>query len=364
MTRYSDRPVKTFSIGFEERSYSELGHASRVSERFGTDHHELVVRPDVRHLFEDVVTHFDEPFGDSSAVPTFLVSQLAREHVTVALSGTGGDELFAGYERYWAIPLGKAYGSVPRPARRLMSGLLNLAPSGHSKKSFVHRARRFVASADEDLLTQHRGVISLFPSEERRNLYTHDWQWVLESSAEDPLESRFRSSDAVSDLDRLLDVDTGTLLADDYLVKDDRMSMAHSLELRVPLLDHTLVEFAASLPPHLKLRGLKTKYLLRSVAGDLIPKAILKRPKQGFELPIASWLGHDLREQVHELLLSPRASRRGLFQKMHLEHLVSDHTSGHANRSREIWALMALETWFREHVDTDNPAAGGRGSVP
>ena len=352
MSEIADRPVKTFSIGFEEGSYNELHHARRVAGQFATDRHERVVRPDAQAIFERVTTQFDEPFGDASAIPTYLVSHLAREHVTVALSGDGADELFAGYERYWAIPLSKAYGFVPGPIRKLVASGLNRFPSGHHKKGFILRARRFAESACADPLLCHQQVVSLFSQDHRKALYQPAWQELLSAGTPDPLADRFAASDATSDLHRLLDVDTGTLLADDYLVKDDRMSMAASLEVRVPFLDHTLVEFAASLSPELKLRRLTTKYILKKAASRTLDSRTLHRPKHGFELPVAHWIAHDLQDYVSDLLLSPRAHSTEFLRRDTVEDLVRSHRSGHHNLSREIWALMSLEMWFRSIFET------------
>lgn len=351
MSKVSDQPVNTFSIGFEERSYSELEHARTIARTFNTEHRELVVQPDVQDLFDRVVGHFDEPFADSSAIPTYLVSQLAREHVTVALSGTGADELFAGYERYWAIPLSRAYGRIPPPIRSAVSYASQKVPTGHEKKSLTLRARRFTESANSPLLSRHRQVVGLFSPFDRSQLYTSEWSDRIQREEEDPLLARFNASDARSNLNRLLDVDTGTLLPGDYLVKDDRMSMAVSLELRVPFLDHTLVEFAATLPPDLKLKRLTTKYLLKKSTEKLLPKHILRRPKHGFEIPIARWIGEDLKEPVQDLLLSKRATERGIFHRHQINDLLKTHASGQDNLSRQIWSLMALEVWFRRYVD-------------
>jgi asparagine synthase (glutamine-hydrolysing) len=351
MSQISNQPVNTFSIGFEERSYSELEHARTIAAAFKTEHRELVVHPNVQDLFDRVVGHFDEPFADSSAIPTFLVSQLAREHVTVALSGTGADELFAGYERYWAIPLSRAYGRVPRPIRSAVNYASQKIPTGHEKRSLTLRARRFTESASSPLLSRHQQVVGLFSPLDRYQLYTNEWADSVQRDEEDPLLARFNASDAQSDLDRLLDVDTGTLLPGDYLVKDDRMSMAVSLELRVPFLDHTLVEFAATLPPNLKLRRLTTKYILKKSTEKLLPKHILRRPKHGFEIPIARWIGEDLKDPVQDLLLSKKASERGLFHRHQISNLLETHNSGRDNLSRQIWSLMALEVWFRRYVD-------------
>ncbi len=348
MAELSDRPIETFSIGFDEASYNELDHARTVAESFGTHHHELVVRPDVSSLFERVVRQFDEPFGDSSAIATYLVSKLAREHVTVALSGTGADELFAGYERYWAVPLSTPLRKMPTVIHRGLASLFDTLPTGHAKRSLISRISRFLQSQGMDTFERHVRIISLFDTEARAQLYTKDFVARLEGcSPLDALKTHFDDKKPIHELDRLLGLDTKTLLPDDYLTKDDRMSMATSLELRVPFLDHTLVEFAAACPVHLKLRRLKTKVLLRRIAAGRIPKSILSRPKHGFEVPIAQWIGTDLSDFVNDLLLSDNSRLNAFLKPRFIRNLVSQHRSGVKNNSREIWSLMSLEMWLQ-----------------
>ena len=350
MAKHAQGRVKTFSIGFEEKSYNELDHARVVADHFDTDHHELVVRPKVSDLFDLVSRQFDEPFGDASAIPTYLVSRLAREHVTVALSGTGADELFAGYERYWAPSMAAATRIVPRPIRWGATGVLGLLSTGHAKRSLTHRAQRFLRCVDASPIDRHLDVVSLFGSADREALYADDFRECVISEG-NPLADRYFASDASNELERLLDVDTGTLLAEDYLTKDDRMSMATSLELRVPFLDHTLVEFAASCPPEAKLSGFKTKRLLRMAAQDVVPDAILRRPKHGFELPLAHWLAGDLSARVDDLLLSQNARITEYLRADAVRGYVDRHRSGYRNHTREIWALMNLETWLQAQTN-------------
>lgn len=348
MNQLSDQPIKTFSIGFEEQSYNELDAARQVAQHYQTEHHEEIVRPQIQHLFDQIQDQLDEPFGDSSIIPTYLVSQLARKHVTVALSGTGADELFAGYERYWAIPLTKAYRHIPKPLRQTLSWSLGKLNTGHTKKSLILRAQKFTKAAEATALARHQRVIELFSEEQRSALYQADWIAQQTYDSTDPFMQAYAASNATHELDRLLDVDTKTLLSEDYLVKDDRASMATSLELRVPFLDHTFVEFAASLPSHLKLRRLTTKYILKKAAKDILPQNILQRPKQGFEIPIAHWLATDLKDRMYDLLQSPQAQINTLFNAQNIEHYITEHTSGRQNHSRQLWSLMSLEMWLRK----------------
>jgi asparagine synthase (glutamine-hydrolysing) len=344
MAEASDRPIQTFSIGFDEASYNELDHAEAVAASIGADHHSQIVRPDVADLFDTVMDQFDEPFGDASAIPTFLVSQFARQNVTVALSGTGADELFAGYERYWAVGLGNAYRCVPGAIRSMTEQVLNALPSGHRKRSLIHRARSFVSSCGASPIDQHAGIVSAFRSEEMRSLYTPDFAEDLNQT--DPLGTLYADSDGVAELDRLLDVDTATLLAEDYLVKDDRMSMAHSLELRVPFLDHTLVEFAASIPPEMKLKGFSTKRILKKALQDLLPSSILNRPKHGFEMPVAAWLAGPLRGHVEDRLYNSGSGVLDMLDGTTIRGLIDRHTSGQENNARQIWSLLSLDRWL------------------
>ena len=351
MASLSNRPIETFSIGFEEASYNELDHARTVAQHFGTRHHELVVQPDISALFDRVVGQFDEPFGDSSAVPTYLISELARQHVTVALSGTGADEMFAGYERYWSVPLSRPFQRLPSVIHKGLATTLGVFPTGHAKRSLINRAYRFLRSQSTDAFARHLGLVSMFDTESNEELYTDDFlSRIASRSPSDALRPHIDDSETVHDLDRLLGLDTRTILPDDYLTKDDRMSMATSLELRVPFLDHTLVEFAASCPVHVKLRGLKKKLLLKRMAAARIPKPILNRPKHGFEVPIAKWVGNELATEVDTLLLSDNSRLRAFLRPGIIRNLVSQHHANTRNHSREIWSLMSLEMWLQKEA--------------
>ena len=354
MSEMADQPVRTFSIGFEEQSYSELEPARRVSEHFGTLHTDLVVTPDVVDLCQRVTRQFDEPFGDSSALPTYLVSKLASEHVKVALSGTGADEAFAGYERYWMATLGERYKSLPGLLTRLFESALGLLDSGHEKKSTVNRLKRFTRASRLDPVSRHAAILGLF--EERTSIYSEGFRSQLDAERQpsDALTDRDGSYTGQSGLGRLLHLDTGTTLPDDYLCKDDRMSMANSLELRVPFLDHTLVEFAAGLPAEMKLKGLTTKHILRKAVKGLVPDAILKRPKHGFEIPIAHWLCDELKAFTHDHLLSQNSYVRNIIRPDAISAMVTDHESGRTNHARELWSLIALEAWHRSTSCVDS----------
>jgi asparagine synthase (glutamine-hydrolysing) len=341
----STAKVSTFSIGFREPSFNELDLARQVAERYGTDHHELVVTPDIADLLPKLVAAFDEPFADSSAVPTFLVSQLAASHVKVVLSGEGGDELFGGYETYAADLLALRLGPV---ASRL-APLVELLPSSSSRVSFDYRAKRFVRAAALPPLERHHGWKEIFSPAQRQRLLTPDWR----EDGGDPLagwRARYAETEASPLLARLQDVDLGIYLADDLLVKTDRMSMAHSLEARVPYLDPVVADLALALPTELKVRGLSKKRLLRRAASTLIPETILRARKRGFSIPAAAWLRGELEPLAREVLAPERVRSQGYFEPGAVTQLLDEHVARREDHSRQLWGLMSFSLWI-EHVE-------------
>ncbi len=341
----SSARVSTFSIGFRERSFNELDLAREVARRYDTDHHELVVEPDVTALLPQIVAACDEPFADSSAVPTFLVSQLAAAHVKVVLSGEGGDELFGGYETYAADQLAQRIGPV---AARLQP-LVELLPSSSRRVSFDYRAKRFVRAAALPPLERHHGWKEIFSDGQRAELLRPAWQ----RPHADPLatwRTRFAETPGAPLLARLQDVDLGIYLADDLLVKTDRMSMAHSLEARVPYLDPVVAELALALPTKLKVRGLQKKRLLRQAAAPLIPDSIIKARKRGFSIPAAAWLRGELQPMARDLLSPARTHAQGFFEPQAVTRLLDDHVARREDYSRQLWGLMSFSLWV-EHID-------------
>ena len=290
-----DQRVQTFTIGFDDRDgYDERPYARLAAARHRTDHHEFVVHPQTVDLVERLVWHHDQPFGDSSAVPTYLLSELTREHVTVALCGDGGDELFAGYERFAAGVAARHYAALPRAVQGAMSGALELLPRGGRAR----RLQRFAAVAGEDLPDAFRSWISYVKDPERDALLDgRRDDWALED-----YRATWRSSEGAHPLDRLLDLNLRTYLLDDLLVKADRTSMAHGLELRSPFLDVELLDLASRLPPRLKARGLSLKRVLKAAVADIVPKEILHRPKRGFGVPLDRWFRDDLHGYVGSTL--------------------------------------------------------------
>ena len=361
MSELSPEPVKTFSIGFAERSYDELPYARIIARQCRTDHHELVIPPRVHDWVDAMADYFDEPFADSSAVAVYAVSQLAAQHVKVALSGDGGDEVFGGYATYQADALAALYRRLPQAlGRRLIPWLVDKLPVSDGKVSLDFKLRRFVAGGSLDPLPAHYAWKEFLREEEKRSLYSTEWRDAHETALRPTVElmqhhyDRFADADAVN---RILYVDSKVQLVDDMLTKVDRMSMAHSLEVRVPLLDLGLVEFMASLPGNLKVRRLKLKYLMKRVAKRLLPPEILSRPKSGFHVPIPRWIKHDLRDLVHDALAPERIARQGFFEPAAIARMIDDHQRGRRDHSRNIWNLLMLSLWHDRHAE---PAANAR----
>jgi asparagine synthase (glutamine-hydrolysing) len=335
--------VKTFSIGFEEASFDELSRARLVAERYGTDHHELVLRPDAAELLPKLIEAFDEPFGDSSAIPTYLVSELAAGEVKVALSGEGGDELFGGYYTYVADLLAPRIGWLARVASPLIEAL----PSSDAKASFDYKAKRFARGAHLPPLERHHAWKEIFSPEQRGALLpSMDTGW-------DPVDlyrERYAETAGAEPLARFQDVDLGIYLVDDLLVKTDRSSMAHSLELRVPFLDQRVAEFAFGLATPLKVRGTAKKRLLRSALAPLLPREILQAPKQGFSIPLAGWLRGPLESFARETLSPATLERQGCLDPAAVTPLIDAHCAGKEDLSRQLWGLMAFTLWFDRYA--------------
>jgi asparagine synthase (glutamine-hydrolysing) len=343
-SRHAGEPVRTFSIGFEESGFDELDRARLVAQRYGADHHELVLRPDAVELLPKLVDSFDEPFGDSSALPTYLVSELAAGEVKVALSGEGGDELFGGYYTYVADLLSRRFGRLVALARPLAEAL----PSRTDRVGFDYKAKRFArAAANRDPLERHHAWKEIFSPERRAALVGEG------NSAWDPVDlyrERYAETAAAEPLARMQDVDLGIYLVDDLLVKTDRLSMAHSLELRVPFLDPRVAEFAFSLPTRMKVRGFAKKRLLRRALEPLLPREVVHGRKQGFSIPLAAWLRGPLQPWAREVLAPSTVERQGLLAPAAVTPLLDRHCAGREDLSRQIWGLMALTLWFDRYA--------------
>jgi asparagine synthase (glutamine-hydrolysing) len=347
--RVSSKQISTFSIGFRERSFNELELARVLARRYDTDHHELVVSPHVSDLLPELVAAFDEPFADSSALPTYLVSKLAAEHVKVVLCGEGGDELFGGYETYAADQLALRVGAA---AARL-APLVERLPSSSARVSLDYRAKRFSRAAALPPLERHHAWKEIFSGAQRSRLLTADWR----EAGGDPLvpwRERFAETEGAPLLARLQDVDLGIYLADDLLVKTDRMSMAHGLEARVPYLDSVVADLALALPTKLKVRGLAKKRLLRQAAAPLVPPRITRARKRGFSIPAAAWLRGELEPFARELLAPERTRSQGYFEPKVVADLLDEHVARRHDYSRQLWGLMSFSLWVEQ---MDRPAA-------
>ncbi len=352
MSRLSDRPVKTFSIGFEERQFDELAYARLVAQRYATEHHELVVRPKALEVLPALVRHYGEPYADSSAIPTYYVAALTRRHVTVALNGDGGDESFAGYERYLASSLASAYQRIPRLARRgVIEPLSRLIPERLPRRHRLHQAKRFLEAAALPLSDRYLQWVSYVSSAQKRALYSEEFQRQLAGNeAAGWLRGLLsaQQGNGTDPVDALLAVDVQSYLPYDLLVKMDIATMANSLEARSPFLDHKVMEFCARLPTRYKQRGTTLKYLLRKISKDLLPAENVYRRKMGFGVPVGAWMRQELRSAVEDALLSPRSCLHHYFRPEAVRRLLGQHCRGAYDHSFPLWALFWLATWHQE----------------
>jgi asparagine synthase (glutamine-hydrolysing) len=347
MARHMSQPVKTFSIGFHEDSFNELKYARIAARHFGTEHQEFIVTPDICDIVDELAWHFDEPFADSSAIPTYMVSKLAREHVTVILSGDGGDELFAGYTRYVTDRGRERFALLPRLVRQqLMQPLSQRLPHGAWGRNYLYNVAL-------DPLERYLDSVSVFTGLNKHSLYTEDFQAQLRLADKglpsfQDYAARITSREP---LDALLYIDSKTYLPGDILTKVDRMSMAASLEARAPLLDHKLIEFVTRIPARLKMKGNETKHIFKQAIRDFVPPEILNRPKQGFGVPIQQWINQQLRGRIRETLTGARAKSRGLVEARYVDLLLDEHERNRRDHSTQLWALFMLELWQQTFQD-------------
>jgi len=351
MAELSSGPVKTFSIGFEQSGFDELPHARAVAERFGTEHHELVVRPDAVELLPKLVRHYGEPFADSSAIPSFYLAEMTRRHVTVALTGDGGDEVFGGYGRYAHGAQIQRLDAVPAALRRSVAALAGrVRPSG-DLNSPRNRLRR--AAALLPLTPQERYVraMSRFGLDLRESLYTPEFSASLRGAAAETIAGPWEASSARDPIDRMLDVDQQTYLPGDLLTKMDIATMAYGLEARSPLLDHEVIELGASLPASFKVRGREKKIALRAALRGVVPDEHIDRTKQGFQVPMAEWFRTDLRELARETLLGTGAASRGYVRQDVVAGLLERHLAREEDNSSLLWSMLSFELWQQEVVE-------------
>ncbi|MFQ5560238.1 MAG: asparagine synthase (glutamine-hydrolyzing) [Nitrospinota bacterium] len=346
MSRFSSSPVKTFSIGLENQNKSELPYSRAVAERYGTEHHELIARPDKLKLMEKLIWHFDEPFGDSSAIPTFLVSELTKEHVTVAISGDGGDELFGGYERYQRIMDRSQSHRFPyffRKGLSLFPG--ELLPVGFSGKAYL-----------QSLKYNDYDFFGVGTSEEfKKSILSKDFLAEMEGLTSHVIPERHIGSDE-SLLNQCMYFDMNVYLPDDILTKVDRMSMANSLESRAPFLDHHLVEFALQIPPGFKIHDRNKKYILKKTFKKELPEAIFTHKKTGFSIPLEEWFRQELKPFIFEVFSKSRVESVGILDFKMVEKILKQHISGTHNHKRVIWMMVAFQLWYENWCSQTHPA--------
>jgi asparagine synthase (glutamine-hydrolysing) len=353
MQQHAEHPVKTFTVGFPQAEYDESAYALRVARHLGTEHHELRVEPGSVDVLDQLVWNFDEPFGDSSAIPTYHLCKRTREHVTVALSGDGGDELFAGYERYLAIRLANWVDRWPALLRAVVANSTwQRLPTPGRQKSVRRRLQRLAEVLATPVAQRHAELVGIFNERRRAQLYHDDFLGQLPDS------------DPVTFLDRVLsqcsrrDATTAATLADlftylpcDICHKVDMASMAHGLEVRQPMLDHRVVELAIRMPLRIKRRGRRGKRILERAFGNLLPRQVFRRRKMGFGVPLDHWFRGTLRERLHDTLLSRRALERGYFREQAVRALLEEHDRHRFDHSARLWLLLVLELWHRRWVD-------------
>jgi asparagine synthase (glutamine-hydrolysing) len=357
MAQMTGRPVKTYSIGYqgEHSYYNELPYAKVVAQAFGTDHHEIVVRPEVSELLPKLVWHLDEPVADSACLTTYLVSKLARQSVTVILSGVGGDELFGGYRRYLGDSMLRYYRHLPGPLRRkwLPALLARIPQDRHSLwKDYARYAAAFVNSAELDAASRYIEYVTLFAPQTQGNLLIEGaTQSGGSAFAISTLRGYFNHCGDPDDLNRIIYADLKTSLADDLLAMTDRMTMAASIECRAPLVDHEMIELASHMPSNLKVRGFQMKYLMKQAVAPWLPREILERKKRGFGAPMGAWLRKDIQPMVSELLSEEATRKRGLFSWPAIQQLLADHSAERKDYTDQLFSLVMLELWLQAFLD-------------
>lgn len=347
-TQHATERVKTFSIGFEEDSFDESKYARNVAKHLDTEHYEdKLSATTAGDLISDIGKWLDEPMSDGSLIPTFLLAQFVRKHVTVALGGDGGDELFAGYPMYYAHTLAAKYNSIPAFVRSgLIEPVVNALPVSTGNMSFDYKAKRFVRSAKYDDVTRHHGWFGSFSIDQHSQLFTKDFLAQTDADIYRGVRELVDASDAKNVLERMQYADINYYLAEDILTKVDRAAMAVSLETRAPFLDPRVGQFAASIPVEYKLKGKSSKVILKEAMKDLLPHDILHRPKKGFGIPIAEWLKGRLNGLMHDMLSPERLNKQGLFNVDYVQKLIREHETGSASHHKELWTLLVFELWW------------------
>ncbi|HDY90470.1 MAG TPA: asparagine synthase (glutamine-hydrolyzing) [bacterium] len=346
------RQIKTFSLGFDEKGMSELEFARVMAQECGTEHHEMVVSAQtMQDMLPDLWRHMDEPLADASAIPTFLVSKLASNEVKVVLSGDGGDELFGGYKTYQAYKIARWYNRMPRSMRKLAAIGVNHIPSSSDQQSLIFKLKKFIRGVEFEPEFANTIWWGAYLPEESKQLLSEDISHAVDGhTGYEPIDLYLKDIDGMDGLNRIFYLDLKLYLQDNLLVKVDRMSMAHSLEVRVPFLDTKVVEMACQLPENFKIKGMKTKYILRRAMAPILPEIIRKRGKQGFDLPLGRWLRNDLKETIEDTLLSKNLRGAEFFNKVYIKDLLREHMSGQKNHRQLIWPIFVFLSWCQMHA--------------
>ena len=353
MSKLSNKPVKTFSIGFGEKTFDETPYARIIAKRFKTEHKEFTVKPNAVAVIPELVKAYEEPYADSSALPSWYLAKMTRQHVTVALNGDGGDENFAGYQRYNLLKLLAIGYNFPEAVRKKLISPLAKFLIGFWRNPRQEKASRFFDTLSGNIQTSYFQLVSYFNEQQKQTLYSPNFEKHLsgQNSTQLLLEKFKQLKTGKNLIDQLLAIDIETYLPDDLLVKMDIASMSHSLEVRSPLLDHKFMEFTAQIPSSLKLHGQTNKYIFKKAVGSILPREILERGKMGFGVPIGDWFKKELAGYLREVLLSPKALERGLFKPEEIRRIIEAHQNGKTNYTHHLWALLMLEHWFQIFFD-------------
>jgi asparagine synthase (glutamine-hydrolysing) len=351
--KLSREPLKTFSIGFDEEKYNELKYARIIAKRFKTDHNEYIVKPNIEEVLPKLIWHYNEPYADSSALPTYYVAKMSRQEVTVALTGDGGDEDFGGYERFMAARYAELINRAPLLFKnKIIKFIINRIPESLEFKDTPARLRRFLINTSKPYRQRHYNWITIFSDYEKENLFTDEFNREITGSGSfSYLDRAFDECGSKDVVDLVMSTDIKVNLLDDLLVKMDIATMANSLESRSPFLDHKIMEFCASLPSNMKIKGMKLKYIIKRALSSVLPEEILSRNKMGFAVPLDTWFRGVLKDFSYSILMSDKALNRGYFKKENIKQLLDKHSSGKANYGSRIWSLLNLELWHRIFID-------------
>ncbi|HAW50334.1 TPA: asparagine synthase (glutamine-hydrolyzing) [bacterium] len=352
MASLMDQPVKTFSINFEEEDFSEIKFARIIANHFGCDHHELTVRPDAMNILPKLALFYNEPYADSSAIPTYYVSKMAKDYVKIVIGGDGGDELFGGYERYIAFKLSLLYDKIPRFMRDFVFSIFKNLPEQTSRNSLIRKAKRFLSAISEEPKRRYGRWMIQFKNEEKERLYSNEMKEITQGiDSIEILLSLYNVAPCDSLLEATNFTDFASYLPDDGIVKVEVATSYNFLAVKSPFLDNGLAEFAFLLPFDMKIRGTKTKYILKKALSNILPKEVLTRDKMGFGVPIGKWFRNEFKNYIYEVLLDDRAKKRGYFNMDEVKRILDEHTSGRKNYGYPIWTLLFLEVWHNAFID-------------